>query len=123
MEPYQRLCSMLFQAVSKAGHFKDLKIFYFHNRPGNLVYKEPCADPVQRCGDRVDFEKSLPDYRVIFIGDAEMSVNDLLGRRGAGGDLKSGIGLAAGIQEPLLPYHLAASTNAAKWTQLLDPII
>ena len=31
------------------------------------------------------------DYRVIVIGDAEMSVNDLLGRRGAGGDLKSGI--------------------------------
>ena len=91
MEPYQRLCSMLFQAVSKAGHFKDLKIFYFHNRPGNLVYKDPALTLSSAVETEWILKNLFRDYRVIFIGDAEMSVNDLLGRRGAGGDLKSGI--------------------------------
>ncbi|MFR9144046.1 MAG: VWA containing CoxE family protein, partial [Lentihominibacter sp.] len=31
MLPYSRLCNRLFQAVSQANHFKDLKIYYFHN--------------------------------------------------------------------------------------------
>ena len=91
MEPYQRLCSMLFQAVSKAGHFKDLKIFYFHNRPGNLVYKDPTLTLSSAVETEWILKNLSRDYRVIFIGDAEMSVNDLMGRRGAGRDLKSGM--------------------------------
>ena len=31
MGQHQRLCSLLFQSASKAGHYKDLKIYYFHN--------------------------------------------------------------------------------------------
>ena len=91
MEPYQRLCSMLFQAVSKAGHFKDLKILYFHNRPGNLVYKDPTLTLSSAVETEWILKNLSRDYRVIFIGDAEMSVNDLMGRRGAGRDLKSGM--------------------------------
>ena len=33
MEHYAQLCSALFQAVTRAGHFKELKIYYFHNCP------------------------------------------------------------------------------------------
>ena len=28
---YSKLCNRLFQAVSQANHFKDLKVYYFHN--------------------------------------------------------------------------------------------
>ena len=31
MMPFSSLCSNLFHAVDKANHFKDVKIYYFHN--------------------------------------------------------------------------------------------
>ena len=31
MDYYSRMCSALFQAVSKSNHFKDLQVFYFQN--------------------------------------------------------------------------------------------
>ena len=73
MEPYQQLCSLLFQSVSKVGHFKDLKIYYFHNRPGSLIYQ----DPTLTLSSAVETEGLLKnlssDYRAIFVGDGEMS--------------------------------------------------
>ena len=44
MEYYGSLCSALFQAVNKSNHFKDLKIFYFHNCPYTRVYHEPTLE-------------------------------------------------------------------------------
>lgn len=41
MEQHQRLCSLLFQPASKAGHYKDLKIYYFHNCVEWILYTEP----------------------------------------------------------------------------------
>ena len=38
MLPYSRLCNMLFQAVSRSNHFKDLKIYYFHNAIYDQLY-------------------------------------------------------------------------------------
>lgn len=42
MEPYQRLCSMLFQVVDKAGHFKDLKICNFTTGLEACSIRIPC---------------------------------------------------------------------------------
>ena len=40
---YSRLVNKLFQAISKANHFKDLKVYYFHNGPRRLQYSGyPC---------------------------------------------------------------------------------
>ena len=79
MEPYQQLCSLLFQSVSKVGHFKDLKIFYFHNRLSRLVYQEPTLT----LSGAVETEELLKqydsEYRLILVGDAEMSVRELMG--------------------------------------------
>ena len=41
MDYYAQLCSALFQAVSKVGHFKDLKVYYFHNCPYGRVFTSP----------------------------------------------------------------------------------
>ena len=41
MDYYSTLCSALFQAVSKTRHFKDLKVYYFHNCPYSRVYTDP----------------------------------------------------------------------------------
>ena len=41
MDYYAQLCSALFQAVSKSGHFKDLKVYYFHNCVYSRLYQDP----------------------------------------------------------------------------------
>lgn len=73
MEKYAKLCSQLFQAVSRENHFKDLKIYYFHNCPYNKLYKSPMCD----LSDSVDTEWVLKnigdDYKVLFVGDASMA--------------------------------------------------
>lgn len=77
MWPYADLCNMLFQSVSKANHFKDLKIFYFHNCFYEHLYKTPaCSD-----AESVETEwvlNNLHDYKVIVVGDASMAPSELL---------------------------------------------
>lgn len=73
MEKYAKLCSRLFQAVSKENHFKDLKIYYFHNCPYNKLYKTPQCS----LAESVDTEWLLKnvdnDYKVLLVGDASMA--------------------------------------------------
>lgn len=79
---YSRLCSQLFQAVSKSNHFKDVQIFYFHN----CVYEHLYKTPQCRRGDWVEmewlFHKLNSDYRLILIGDAAMAPSELLRKGG-----------------------------------------
>lgn len=79
MDYYAQLCSALFQAVSKSGHFKDLKVFYFHN----CVYSWLYNTPRQSYGDGVMTQwvlDNLPgDWKVIFVGDAQMAPYELSG--------------------------------------------
>ena len=94
MEPYQLLCSMLFQSVQKGGSFKELKIYYFHNALRKNVYIEPTCD--WRSGISLDLilNQLSPEYRVIFVGDAIMTPEELLsGKRGAVGLVPDGCGL------------------------------
>lgn len=77
MLTYSRLCNRLFQAVSKSNHFKDLKIYYFHN----AIYDQLYTTPHCKIRDSVDtnwvFNKLDSDYKVIFVGDATMAPSEL----------------------------------------------
>lgn len=79
MDYYAQLCSVLFQAVSKSGHFKDLRVYYFHN----CVYSRLYTDPRMMRGTSVDTQWVLSniatDWKVIFVGDAQMAPYELMG--------------------------------------------
>lgn len=78
MMSYSQLTSRLFSAVSKANHFKDLKLYYFHN----CVYDKLYNDPYCRTGDWVDTQYVInnldSEYRLIIVGDAAMAPSELL---------------------------------------------
>jgi len=82
MLPYSRLCNRLFQAVSRSNHFKDLKIYYFHN----CIYEHLYTTPQCRRGEWIDTEWVLnnlgSEYKVIFIGDATMAPSELMSKGG-----------------------------------------
>lgn len=77
MLPYSRLCNRLFQAVRKSNHFKDLKVYYFHN----AIYDNLYTTPHCKLRDSVEtnwvFNKLDSDYKVIFVGDAAMAPSEL----------------------------------------------
>ena len=77
MLPYSRLCNRLFQAVSRSNHFKDLKIYYFHN----ALYDQLYTTPHCKIRDSVEttwvFNRLDSDYKVIFVGDAAMAPSEL----------------------------------------------
>ena len=77
MLPYSRLCNRLFQAVSRSNHFKDLKIYYFHN----AIYDQLYTTPHCKIRDSVEttwvFNMLDSDYKVIFVGDAAMAPSEL----------------------------------------------
>ncbi len=95
MMPFSSLCNNLFQAVDKANHFKDVKVYYFHNCVYNKLYNTPECEN----GDWIDTEwvfKNLDsDYRVIFVGDAQMAHEELLS---AHGNYRAGNGGLPGIE-------------------------
>ena len=82
MLPYSRLCNRLFQAVSKSNHFKDLKVYYFHN----CIYDNLYNTPYCKRGDWVETNWVLgnldSEYKVIFVGDAAMAPSELYRKGG-----------------------------------------
>jgi uncharacterized protein with von Willebrand factor type A (vWA) domain len=82
MTPYSRLCNRLFQAVSKSSHFKDLKVYYFHN----CIYDHLYTTPYCRKGEWVDTSWVLSnlnsEYKVIFVGDGTMAPSELTHKGG-----------------------------------------
>lgn len=95
MDYYSTLCSALFQAVDKSGHFKDLQVFYFHNCPYSYLYRDPTL--MTRNAVPTDWVLSnIPsDYKTIFVGDAQMAPYELMGgyygRMGQEGGPKCGL--------------------------------
>ena len=79
---YSRLVNKLFQAISKANHFKDLKVYYFHN----CVYDHLYTNPYCRYGEWVDTQWVLnnldSEYKVIFVGDGTMAPSELHSKYG-----------------------------------------
>ncbi len=78
MRTYSELCSQLFQAAHKSNHFKDLKVYYFHN----CIYQNLFTDPSCSRRRTVDTMSVLhnidSEYKVIVVGDAAMSPSELL---------------------------------------------
>jgi uncharacterized protein len=81
MDPYALLCSQLFSAANSSTHFKDFKYYYFHNCIYDDVYKN-----IERY-DGISTEYLIhtlePDYKVIFVGDAQMAPWELTEVNGA----------------------------------------
>ena len=77
MDHYAQLCSALFQAVTKAGHFKDLKIYYFHNCPYTRVYNDPTLNPGNAVAISWLLSNIPSDYKLIVVGDAQMSPHEI----------------------------------------------
>ena len=103
MDYYSRLCSALFQAVSKSRHFQDLRVYYFHNCPYARLYTEPTMDPFQRLETQWVLSNLSPEYKIIFVGDAQMAPYVLTGGlryNGPGDDplYRSGLGWLELIQ-------------------------
>lgn len=73
MEKYAKLCSQLFQAVSRESHFKDLKIYYFHNCPYNKLYKTPMCNLAESVDTQWLLKNVDSDYKILFVGDASMA--------------------------------------------------
>lgn len=73
METHAKLCSRLFQAVSKENHFKDLKIYYFHNCPYNKLYKTPMCSLAESVDTEWLLKNVSSDYKILFVGDASMA--------------------------------------------------
>ena len=79
MQPFEQLCSLLFQSLHKANTFSDLKIYYFHNCLEGQVYKDPAIDSEETVPTDWILRNISSDYKVIFVGDAEMAMYELVG--------------------------------------------
>lgn len=77
MDYYSTMCSALFQAVSKTRHFKDLKVYYFHNCPYSRLYTDPQMMSSQSVQTEWVLSNFPSDYKVIFVGDAQMAPYEL----------------------------------------------
>lgn len=79
---YQRIVNQLFNAISKANHFKDLKTYYFHNTIYDYFYTDPLC--IRGRWHKLDtvLNKLSSDYKVLIIGDACMAPSELSKRGG-----------------------------------------
>lgn len=78
MRTHSQLCSQLFQAAHKSNHFKDLKVYYFHNCIYQNLFTEPSCSR-RRTVDTMRVLNNIDsEYKVIIIGDAAMSPSELL---------------------------------------------
>lgn len=77
MRPYEQLCSLLFQSLHKANTFSDLKIYYFHNCLEGVLYKDPSIDTEETVKTDWVLKNISSEYKVIFVGDAEMAMHEL----------------------------------------------
>lgn len=82
MIPYSSLLNELFQSVNKSNHYKDVKVYYFHNCIYSKLYKTPECEN----GDWIDtewmFRNLDSDYKVIIVGDAAMAPEELYSETG-----------------------------------------
>ncbi|MBS7330146.1 MAG: VWA containing CoxE family protein [Lachnospiraceae bacterium] len=82
MIPYSSLMNELFQSVNKSNHYKDVKVYYFHN----CIYSKLYNTPECENGDWIDtewmFRNLDSDYKVIIVGDAAMAPEELYADNG-----------------------------------------
>lgn len=78
MRIYQELTSLLFRSLNQVNTFSDLKIYYFHNCPQKEIYLDPTLSWRKKIDTDWILKNLSSEYRVIFVGDAEMSPDELL---------------------------------------------
>lgn len=83
MWAYAELCSRLFQAVNRSTHFKDLKIYYFHNCFYDHLYTTPACSFRDKISTEWVLHNLKQEYKVILVGDAAMAPSELLYRGGS----------------------------------------
>ncbi len=79
MDYYRDLCGKLFMAVRKSNHFKDLKIYYFHNSIYEKLYTDATCMPGRWIETETLLRTLSSDYKVIILGDAAMAPYEFLG--------------------------------------------
>ncbi|MFA5638350.1 MAG: VWA containing CoxE family protein [Anaerovoracaceae bacterium] len=77
MLPHAKLVNRLFQAVSQANHYSDLKVYYFHNCIYDYLYKTPKIRREQWVETDWVFKNLSSDYKVVIVGDASMAPSEL----------------------------------------------
>jgi uncharacterized protein with von Willebrand factor type A (vWA) domain len=70
MDPHVKICEELFSAAT--AEFKHLEFFYFHNCVYEGVWKDNQRRAVRTPTQEL-INKFGPDYKLIFVGDAQMS--------------------------------------------------
>lgn len=83
MWPYAELCNRLFQAVNRSSHFKDLKIYYFHNCFYDQLFTTPSCSWRDKISTEWVFYNLKQEYKVILVGDGSMAPSELLYRGGS----------------------------------------
>jgi uncharacterized protein with von Willebrand factor type A (vWA) domain len=78
MHPYVDLCSRLFTAVNQSTHFKDLRLYYFHNCVYDFLYLDERCSADRAVSTRKVLTDLPGDYKLILVGDAEMAPPELL---------------------------------------------
>ena len=91
MRPFEQLCSLLFQSLNKANTFTDLKIYYFHNCLEGRVYLDPSIDTDKTLDTEWILKNISSEYRVIFVGDADMAMHELVGSGSYAGSSLDGL--------------------------------
>lgn len=77
MIPYSSLLNDLFQSVHKSNHYKDVKVYYFHNCIYSKLYKTPECENGEWIDTEWMFRNLDSDYKVIIVGDAAMAPEEL----------------------------------------------
>ena len=77
MHPYLQICSQLFAAVNRATHFKDLRLYYFHNCIYDHLYLDPTCHPRNSVLTASMLQELPWDYKLIVVGDAAMAPCEL----------------------------------------------
>jgi uncharacterized protein with von Willebrand factor type A (vWA) domain len=92
MDPYAQTMSQLFSAAKRSTHWKELRIYYFHNCVYGAVYPtEEFRDPVKITDLVADCG---PHYKLVLVGDALMAPWELLGAPSYGESEKGAAGVA-----------------------------
>lgn len=82
MWPHVALCNRLFQAVNHSSHFKDLKIYYFHNCFYEHLFTTPSCNWREKISTEWVFHNLKQEYKVILVGDGAMAPSELIDRGG-----------------------------------------
>ena len=81
MDPFARVCSLLFSAAHSSTHFREFQYYYFHNCIYDNLYKD--MERFSGTSTAHLLEIADPETKLIVIGDARMGTWELTEKYGA----------------------------------------